>query len=170
MHDGPNMLGLMSQILEYPGEGLPAATRSLEALLRPSAPEASGALSEFAAFVEAGPAEKLEEIYTSTFDLNPQCYPYAGYQLFGDDPKRTDLMLRLQQRYCSSGFEAGYELPDHVPLLLRFLSQLEDEEEARELSELVLSPVLAKMSKTLGDKQNPYAHAVAAAAALVGEP
>ena len=78
--------------------------------------------------VESVEHGSLEEIYTSSFDLNPQCYPYAGYQLFGEDPKRSALMIGLQQSFCARGFSTGGELPDHVPLLLRFCSEASDEE------------------------------------------
>ncbi|MET0112525.1 MULTISPECIES: Nitrate reductase, delta subunit (fragment) [Limnospira] len=45
-------------------------------------------LADFVQFLQNTPTPNLEEIYTSTFDLNPTCYPYLGYQLFGDGYQR----------------------------------------------------------------------------------
>lgn len=166
MDDRQELIRLLADLLEYPGSGLPVKARQCEALLA-AQPGAAGDMADFAAFVESEGVARLEEIYTSTFDLNPQCYPYAGYQLFGEDPKRTELMIRLQQGFCATGFSIGSELPDYVPVLMRFLSTVEDEEMAAELREMVLAPSLGKMAGTLEEKQNPYAKAVAAAAAVM---
>ncbi len=163
MEDRRELLRLLAGMLEYPGAELASRTRRCQALLAERSPEAAGALAAFAEFVEGESPGRLEEVYTSSFDLNPQCYPYAGYQLFGEDPKRSQLMIGLQQSYCTSGFDTAGELPDHVPLLLKFLAVLDDAETERDLRELVLSPSLAKMAKTLEEKQNPYATAVTAA-------
>lgn len=170
MDDNRELLGLLAELLEYPGAGLPVKARQCEELLATARPEAAEAMADFAAFVEGEAAGRLEEIYTATFDLNPQCYPYAGYQLFGEDPKRTELMIRLQQGFCASGYSIGAELPDYVPVLLRFLSTAADEEMAAELREVVLAPSLAKMARTLEEKQNPYAKAVAAALSILSIP
>ncbi len=156
-------------MLEYPDAELASRTRRCQALLAGRSPEAAEAAAAFAEFVERESPSRLEEVYTFSFDLNPQCYPYAGYQLFGEDPKRSQLMIGLQQSYCASRFDTAGELPDHVPLLLKFLSVLDDTEMERELRELVLSPSLAKMAKTLEEKQNPYAKAVLAALSVMSD-
>ena len=169
MENRAELLRLLAELLEYPGPDLPARARQCEMLLT-GRPEAAATMKDFAAFAGAEDQGRLEEIYTSSFDLNPQCYPYAGYQLFGEDPKRSELMIGLQQSFCARGFNAGTELPDHVPLLLRFLSELDDPEMERELRDLVLSPCLAKMAKTLEEKNNPYAKAVSAALSVISIP
>lgn len=57
---------------------------------------------------------------------------------------------------------ARAELPDHIAEVLAN-ARLFDDEEWRELEELVLRPALAKMEALLGATNNPYRHLVAAA-------
>lgn len=169
MDDRGQLLRLLAEVLEYPRTDAAARARACEQMLRSQRPAAAAALAVFASFAEAEPTARLEELYTATFDLNPQCYPYAGYQLFGEDPKRSELMIRLHQGFRAAGFEVGNELPDYVPALLRFLSVTGDSEAGAELRDLVLVPALEKMVRTLEEKENPYAGAVAAALLVMSD-
>lgn len=165
------LLRLLADLLEYPNGELLRKAESCRRLLAELRPEAAQDMDSFVAFLDGESPARLEELYTATFDLKPQCYPYAGYQLFGDeDPKRSQLMVKLRESYRTEGFDAGSELPDHVPLLIRFVSHAQDEELKHDLEELVLAPVLRKMAQTLESKSNPYGKAVAAAAAVVTTP
>ena len=168
MDSRDELLRLLADLLEYPDEALLQKARRCRKLLAELRPEAAGDLDGFVAYLEGEPAERLEEVYTATFDLKPQCYPYAGYQLFGDeDPKRSELMLKLRESYRVEGFDAGDELPDHVPLLLRFMAHVKDGELKQDLAEWVLVPVLQKMAQALEGKHNPYGKATSATASAV---
>jgi len=123
-------------------------------------------MSQFAAFVESTSLGHLEEIYTATFDLNPVCCPYVGYHLFGNDPKRADLMVKLQQGYREAGIDVGSELPDHLSLLLRYLAHIDDPELGGELAGMLIGPALEKMASSL-DGANPYALVVRSAERVV---
>lgn len=159
---------LLAELLEYPRHELSARARECRDLLATTRPEAAGLMGEFATFVEGTPRGRLEEVYSATFDLSPDCCPYAGYHLFGDDPKRADLMIGLQQSYRAIGFSAENELPDHLALLLRFLAQQADLELERDLLDRVVVPTLEKMSKLLEGK-NPYGNALKATLLVCGE-
>lgn len=98
----------------------------------------------------------LQELYTRTFDLQMICYPYVGYHLFGESYKRGAFMSQLKERYQRYGFSAGNELPDHLGMLLRFISNIDDEEESVVLIEDGLLPALKKMKKAFDGTQNPY--------------
>lgn len=162
------LLRLLAGLLEYPDEGLLQQAKSCLDLVAELRPEAAGDMEGFVAYLDGESIDRLEELYTATFELKPQCYPYAGYQLFGDqDPKRSTLMTRLQESYRAEGFDAEGELPDNVPLLLRFVAHTRDEELKQDLEQWVLVPVLQKMAQTLANKNNPYSKAVTAAAAAV---
>lgn len=79
---------LFAGILEYPKPDLPDRVRECVALLSSVNPEAVTRLQGFRAFVEQTSLVRLEEIYATTFDLQVVCYPYVGYQLFGESYKR----------------------------------------------------------------------------------
>ncbi|MGZ5445973.1 MAG: nitrate reductase molybdenum cofactor assembly chaperone [Thermoanaerobaculia bacterium] len=119
------------------------------------------ALETFARETAALDRASLEVTYTSTFDLAPSCSPYLGAHLFGDDSRaRARLMLGLQRNGPSS------ELPDHIAEVLANARAF-DENEWRELEELVLLPTLAKMNEILAATENPYRHLVAATRSLL---
>lgn len=166
-----DLLRLLAGLLEYPNEELLQKAKGCQRLVAELRPGAAGDMDGFVAYLEGESTGRLEELYTTTFDLKPQCYPYAGYQLFGDeDPKRSQLMVKLRESYQAEDFHAGDELPDHVPLLLRFVAYARDEELKRDLEAWVLAPVLQKMAQTLETKNNPYGKAVAAAAVVITTP
>ena len=168
MDSRDELLRLLADLMEYPDQAILQKARRCHRLLTELRPEAAGDLEGFVAHLESEPAGKLEEVFTATFDLRPQCYPYAGYQLFGDeDPKRSELMLKLRESYRVEGFDAGTELPDHVPVLLRFMACARDEELKRDLARWVLAPALQKMARMLDEKHNPYSKAASAAATVV---
>ena len=112
-------------------------------------------IQEFFSFVDSTPHTSVEEIYTSTFDLQPSCYPYIGYQLFGEDYKRGSFMAKLKEVYKDYDFEYDEkELPDHISIVLSFLPHYTFEER-EEFIEYCLLPSIKKMSEGLSD-ENPY--------------
>lgn len=138
---------LFAQLLEYPRGAVAEVARACCARLEKAHPEAGSLVARFAAGAEAAAAGWLEETYTATFDLNGTCYPYVGYHLFGESYKRSVLLVGLKERYRRVGLDPGSEVPDHVALVLRFLSVLDDPDQARELTDEALLPALARMTR-----------------------
>lgn len=108
--------------------------------------------------------------------MQPVCYPYVGFQLFGESYKRGAFMARLNEGYRSYGYQVGRELPDHISVILRFLA-LGDEVRLGEFGQVLLCeglvPAVSKMagaftkssavcSADLSVAPNPYAAVVAA--------
>lgn len=147
-------------LLAYPGPALPASATSCCRLLANYDPGAVARLQTFAGFVARTPLAQLEELYTATFDLQVVCYPYVGYQLYGESYKRGAFMVALKEHYRAAGFmpetEFGNELPDHLAVVLRFLSLAEDETVRRSLLAESVVPALRKMVQAFGDGGNPY--------------
>jgi nitrate reductase assembly molybdenum cofactor insertion protein NarJ len=99
----------------------------------------------------------LQSVYSTTFDLAPSCSPYLGTHVFGDEsPGRARLMVGLRMKGIGSA-----DLPDHVAEVLENAAAF-DEDEWRELRQLILVPALVKMEALL-PATNPYRHLVAAA-------
>jgi len=149
-------LVLFGEILEYPSPRLLERVNECLPLLRRDHPEAAQLLETFSEFLAQTPLDRQEELYTITFDLQVKCYPYAGYHLFGESYKRGAFMAELNSRYRAIGFDPGNELPDHLCVLLRFLSILDDEEEAWVLLDECLVPALERMQQAFKDSENPY--------------
>jgi nitrate reductase delta subunit len=146
----------LADVLEYPGPDIGARCAELSRRLKDEHPAASQAMEEFAAAIEAMPAMALEEMYAATFDLNPVCCLYVGYHLFGESYKRGAFMANLNAGYRELGFDPGSELPDHLPVILRYLAVLEDAERESWLLEEAVLPALVKIRKALDSTDNVY--------------
>lgn len=128
------VLELFAQLLEYPHAGLARTARECGATIATESAEAAALLEQFAAFVERTPYHILEEVFTATFDLNANRHPYIGYHLFGEAYKRSVFMLELRDRYRKHGFSEGSELPDHISVIMRFMSLCPDQDIVAELA------------------------------------
>ena len=144
-------LELLAGLLEYPGAPFEHAREAMRA-----DPETASLARSF------DPLDRtaLEETYTRTFDLNGETSLYVGHHLFGEDWRRGLFLAGLKHSYGESGFPSGSELPDHLPLLLRYIARRErDQERDEEIDELIqdcVIPALSHLLTTLRDDENPY--------------
>jgi nitrate reductase delta subunit len=136
---------LLADVLEYPRPDLVEAVRECAALLAADSLAAAACLHEFGTFVGQTPRGRLEEVYTSTFDLDAACYPYVGYHLFGESYQRSVFMVELNKRYRAHGFSIAGELPDYLAVVLRFLAVCDDAVLSGEIVHEALLPALEHM-------------------------
>ncbi|MHB1397908.1 MAG: nitrate reductase molybdenum cofactor assembly chaperone [Trichloromonadaceae bacterium] len=146
-----------AELFSYPTAELSQTLASCTALLREEQPSAAASLERFDDFLQTQTAARIEEVFTATFDLQPVCYPYVGYQLCGENQQRGMFLMQLNQLYRQHGFVAGVELPDHLSTLLRFIGTLAPQDCSRELIEEGLLPALAKILQGLDAGDHPYA-------------
>jgi nitrate reductase delta subunit len=168
----PRIYRLLATLLEYPSPDLVNSARECAELLALEFPQAAAQIERFLSLAEEAQPGRLEEIYTGTFDINPACTIYAGYQLFGESYKRGEFLVRLKEKYRQWGFIEGNELADHLAVLIRFLGRLDPEETlAQELIEDCLIPALEKMNGSFSEQSrrtvNPYACVLRATAAVI---
>lgn len=159
---------LLAELFTYPSEETEAKARRCVALLTHSDEKVAKLVDRFREFVEREGLEKLENIYTYTFDLTPSCPPYIGHYIFGEDYRRSYFMVGLKETYRRYGYSYDErELPDHIAVLLAFLPFYESEEERGELISLCLIPALKEMVKNLKDG-NPYKALLEAVLLILG--
>lgn len=154
-----SLLRTFADLLDYPTSQVhQQAEACLDELQR--YPEAAQALEIFQRGIENLSPERLQELYTITFDMQPLCYPYVGYHLFGESYKRGAFMALLNETYHSHDFCPQQELPDHLPVTLRYLGlepARRDDEFGQALIAEGLVPALAKMLQTFNQQsENPY--------------
>lgn len=143
------IIGLFADILDYPAPGLASKTAECAALIGMVAPEAVTLLDDFRSFTERTSLGKLEEIYSGFFDLNPICHPYVGYQLFGENYKRSSFLLGLKKRYHAEAFQPSVsEIPDRLSIVLRFVAHSKGGEDTDDLVREGLLPALERMTTT----------------------
>ena len=115
----------------------------------------------FASETERLSLSELQELYTRTFDLSPVCALEIGYHLFGENYKRGVFLANLRETQALFDLGQQHQLPDYLPVLLRLLTKLDDEELRSALIVDCMIPALEKMLKTLSEGENPYRHLIA---------
>lgn len=146
MTDQSRLFALFADLLDYPRADIARAARECRTLVGLENPEAEAFLGEFVAFVERTPHDTLEEIFTATFDLNASCHPYVGYHMFGEAYQRSALLLELKDRFRDYDFDPGIELPDHIAVLLRFMSICTEADQIEEIAREAVLRVLDPMT------------------------
>lgn len=161
----------LARMLDYPEEieGLLADYDNARTILQTN--NIVSPLEPFGRFVEASALARLQEEYVQTFDFNPAVALYLGHHLFGDNRKKGAYLIRLKQEFERRGFApSGNELPDHLPLLLGFLTCLarngEDGVRRSFISECVLPGVERLGAAFSARRDSPWKPVVEAARLL----
>ncbi len=141
------LLWLFADILDYPAPGLAEKAAECAALVGTAQPEAAALLESFRGYAEENSLGKLQEVYSGFFDLNSICHPYVGYQLFGENYKRSVFLIELKKAYRAAGFDpGGSDIADRLSTVLRFVAQSKGGEDIDELLNRGLLPALARMT------------------------
>lgn len=151
---------LFADLLQYPTLATSLKAGHCYERLHQSHLHAAPLLEGFYHATEQRRLEQLQELYTTTFDMQPVCYPYLGYQLFGESYKRGAFMAQLNEAYHAAGYSIEQELPDHLAVVLHFVG-LNSANRQGDFCQSLLNegiiPALEKMLKTFGEQsENPY--------------
>lgn len=153
----------LAGLFEQPRAGFLDDIREAAALARRSDERVARSLEQMAQECADLDVDRLEEVYTRTFELQPYCTPYAGPHLFGEEGfQRGRMLAGLRAGFERHGFEVEGELPDHVAVLLRFTARLEGDER-EEFRAWFLALPLTRLAEALAPTANPYRHLAAAA-------
>ncbi|SAL44337.1 nitrate reductase subunit delta [Caballeronia udeis] len=147
---------LLSTLLDYPEPELIEAMNEIGRELK-TLPEAGQvALQPLLALLKEHPLIELQENYVATFDRNPAHSLHLFEHVHGESRDRGQAMVDLLDEYRRLGLEmATNELPDHVPLFLEVLGNI-DPAEARLLLDEAIH-VLAALGDRLARDTSPYA-------------
>jgi nitrate reductase molybdenum cofactor assembly chaperone NarJ/NarW len=144
---------LLADMLDYPSPRLLGQISECLTLLPP---EFAASMRDFYSFAEQAGDAQLEELYTGTFDMRRECSLYIGYQIFGDDHRRGFFMAKLREEYRAHGFSDGGELPDHLPVVLRYIAAHNTDEVIAELVTECVLPAISKALLILEAERHPY--------------
>jgi nitrate reductase molybdenum cofactor assembly chaperone NarJ/NarW len=156
-------------LFSYPDSAARQTADACAAQLRELDSAAAAPMANFAALLAEQHLAGLEELFTATFDLQPVCYPYVGYQLCGESQQRAMFLMRLQQLYRQHGFIGDSELPDHLATLLRFVGSVADRECGMEIIQDGLLPALDKMAAGMEGEKQPYGELIKAVQRFLSE-
>ncbi|OYX41411.1 MAG: nitrate reductase molybdenum cofactor assembly chaperone [Rhodobacterales bacterium 32-67-9] len=160
----------LSALLSYPTEDLQAAIPAIRDVL-----DADGllhlgqrlALEPLLADMEEGDIYDLQERYVLLFDRSRTLSLNLFEHIHGESRDRGGAMVDLLETYRAGGFDlTGPELPDHLPVLLEYLST-RPVAEARELL-ADAGHIIAVLAERLTRRDTPYAPLLNALATLAG--
>lgn len=150
---------ILSRLLDYPTDTLKAHLGEIREAVAEE-PGLTGeqrrAMVEVVRWMEESDLLELQRTYVDTFDLIPEHSLHLTHHLFGDDRGRGPAMVELGEHYKAHGYRpVESELPDYLPLILEYVSTL-DEMQAR-----VFLADAAKVTGLLADNlakaESPYA-------------
>lgn len=158
-----NALSLFADILDYPTDAVIGQTEMLTGLLSEGGNCDQGCelLNRFCASCRQVGIGRLQEIYTTAFDMRAEGSLYAGYHLFGDQWPRSSFLAQLRKCYRSHSFDAGTDLPDQISVILRFVADHPETEESEDLLRHCLAPSIDRIQQNTPES-NPYHLALAA--------
>ena len=148
----------LSALMCYPEQALIDALPEFQTALNewPELNPKREALQAFLDYLGNTSLRELQEYYVLNFDRNRHQALYLFEHVYGEDRDRGSAMVDLLEEYRRHGFELGNEeLPDYLPALLEFLSQVPSEHAQKLLGDAV--HVIAHIGGKLQDSGSPYA-------------
>lgn len=127
-------------------------------------PDMMTAVQTFKKAIEALPIDELQVIYSYTFEMSSDFTLDMGSHIY-DGFKRSDNLVNIKTMYRRYEFPfetlGKGELPDHLPLVLRFLGFVKDEGLKRDFEKDFLIKSLEKLYKNFMKRHdNPYHHVI----------
>lgn len=159
----------LSALLSYPGEELIAALPEIDAVLHAEGllgPKRMEELGQLLQELRQGDLYDLQERYVLLFDRSRSLSLNLFEHVHGEGRDRGGAMVDLLETYRAGGFDlAGSELPDHLPVLLEYLSTRPLPEAEALLADA--APILVALAERLTRRETAYAAVLAALVALV---
>lgn len=158
----------LSLLLCYPSDALQQAIPEIETVLRDEGllgPKRMQMLAPLLAKLRDRDLYEVQERYVLLFDRSRTLSLNLFEHLHGESRDRGGAMVDLLQMYRDGGFDlGGTELPDHLPVLLEFLST-RPLAEAREIL-TDAGPILIALGERLSRRETPYAAVLEALVAI----
>ena len=160
----------LSVLLSYPTPELQEAAAEIGAVIEAEAllsPEARAALAPLIGELASRDIYDLQERYVLLFDRSRTLSLNLFEHLHGESRDRGPAMVDLLETYRAGGYDlASSELPDHLPVLLEFLSTQPDEAARAILRDA--GHIIAALAERLTRRESPYAAVLAGLAELAG--
>ena len=163
------LLKLLSILLQYPDDEFILSLGELkEAMAQIPQVEQRERCVNFLDYLGNNPLIRLQEEYTSTFDLNPSTCLNLTYHKWGDARERGNALVDFHRLYHQAGHESSTgELPDYLPMILEYLSFNQNGEHLLLLGQYCEE--VETVSSRLEESGNAYADLLAIVADLFTE-
>lgn len=160
------LYSLLAALIEYPGEDyklkVDECIKTLESSQRYA--EAIEEMRHFQQELAEVSLDDIQGIFSYTFELTSDFTLDMGYHLY-DGFKRTNKLATIKGMYRAQGFPIDElskgELPDHLPIILKFIAFSKDEELKKDFLESFVVLAMEKLQKNFErNKINIYFHLV----------
>jgi nitrate reductase delta subunit len=169
MHDYTDLFNALAATLEYPGDDWRDAVARCEPLCLGAGEAIAGPFAAFTAATRSSALDELQELYVRTFELAPAATLEVGYHVFGETYKRGEFLAHLSAEEEGLALGAERQLPDYLPVLLRLLEHLGDDDLRRDLVGACMLPAIAAVATSLESSESPYRHLVSCVGAALEE-
>lgn len=164
-------LKALGALLSYPTSELQAAATEIAAVIDAEprlAKPAKAALHDMLSELTNSDTLDLQERYVALFDRGRATSLNLFEHVHGESRDRGPAMVDLLQVYARAGFYlCANELPDHLPVMLEFLSQRSAVEAEDMLYDC--AHIVRKVGDALRKRGSHYAAVPAALLAMIGE-
>jgi len=154
----------LSALLCYPSAELKDATDEIAAVLKAEAilsPAAQAALKPLLQNLAEGDLYALQETFVLLFDRSRTLSLNLFEHVHGESRDRGPAMVDLLETYRAGGFDlVSTELPDHLPILLEYLSTRSLADAHEMLGDA--GHILAALGERLQRRESPYSAVFAA--------
>jgi len=152
---------ILSVLLEYPRKDLVDNWDELRQMLAVMPDLSEQEKAQFKGFIDWASALSLTEFqakYVDNFDMTAEHSLYLTYHLFDEqDRDRGPALIELAELYKSTGFEINDgELPDYLPLILEYVSTMDDNDSARAFLKQTMQ-AMDIIASNLEKNASPYA-------------
>ncbi len=152
---------LLSILLRYPDDEILEYRREIAGAAGelPDSAAKDAALA-FLAYWEDEPASRLQSGYAEGFDFKRRGCLYLSYYRYGDSRARGQVLADMKETYARAGYPLDTtELPDYLPLVLEFASEVPEEGLAILAEHRAAIEVIRRSLRHDG---SPYAHLIEA--------
>jgi nitrate reductase molybdenum cofactor assembly chaperone NarJ/NarW len=164
-------LKALSALLSYPGAELQQVAPETAAVLQEENLLSAALLDDLAPLLHelaSHDVYDLQERFVHLFDRSRTLSLNLFEHVHGDSRARGSAMVDLLETYRAAGLEpVGPELPDHLPILLEYLSQRPLAEARETLADA--AHILAALADRLDRRQSSYAAVFRALVELAAE-
>jgi len=151
---------ILSRLLDYPTDEL---MQNLDLILNTTnesthmTAEEKKVIKAFVSWMCLHGTTGLQEQYVKTFDMVAEHDLHITHHLFGEERTRGPALIDLSEHYRHEGLELTKkgEIPDYIPLMLEYISLLDDLQSRMFLGEI--AKVLEILADNLDKVQSPYA-------------
>lgn len=145
-----------ADLFRYPDDNLLPRANAVYVSVQKLMPAYADKLGAFISAIEKLSTKQQQEYFLKTFDVQAICYLDLGYVMFGEDYKRAQLLVNLQNEHKVAGVDCGIELADHLPNVLSLLAQTANSGFAEELGFIITIPAVRFMLTKFKNIDNYY--------------